>query len=438
MKPRLPSDESLLLIPATLLLCLYPTLAFTLPLTPRDRAALLILALLATLFTATLIYRAAQLGLRRQYPLAPLLGLAFNLTSVFILHRYFPAIDLVLFITLAASGALWGLRAGLILSGVAAAGYTATLLILEPISSLNLLALVVFALHLLFVGGLTGLLATQELKRRAQVEEAGTQNARLAHSLQAVNADLEARVTAAAAELRQAQTLKAELYEMLMHDLKSPLGTMISALHILRDALPQEADVARAALEAALKAGARQTTLLENLLDLQRLRAGALPLNLEPLDIGSLLHALVEQLGPRVDMKTIQVEEHIPPTLPTIHADRLLITRVIANLLDNAYKFTPRHGKITVTAEAGPEALRVTVADTGPGVPGSAREAIFEKYRQIVNGEAGARDGTGLGLAFCKMALQAHEGQISVEASPGAGALFEFTLPLRPNKPDVV
>jgi len=434
MKPRLPSDESLLLIPAALLLSLYPALAFMLPLTPGDRAALLILALLATLFTAFLIYRTAQIGLRRQYPFAPLLGLVFNLASVFILHRYFPAIDLLLFITVAASGALWGLRVGLILSGMAAAGYTATLLILEPLSSLNLLTLVVFALHLLFVGGLTGLLATQESKRRAQVDGANTQNARLAQDLQAANTDLEARMTAAAAELRQAQTLKDELYQMLMHDLKSPLGTMISALHILRDTLPQEADAAHAALEAARKAGERQTTLLENLLDLQRLRAGALPLNPEPLDVGALLHALVVQLGPRADVKTIQVEEHLPPALPIVYADRMLITRVIANLLDNAYKFTPRHGNITVTAEAGPEALRVTVADTGPGVPGSAREAIFEKYRQIVTGEAGARDGTGLGLAFCKMALQAHGGQISVGSSPSAGAQFEFTLPLHPNE----
>ncbi len=434
MKPRLPSDESLLLIPAALLLSLYPTLAFMLPLTPGDRAELLILAFLATLFIAFLIYRSAQIGLRRQYPFAPLLGLVFNLASVFILHPYFPAIDLLLFVTVAASGALWGLRPGLILSGTAAAGYIATLLVLEPLSSLDLLSLVVFALHLLFVGGLTGLLTTQESKRRAQAEEVSTQNARLVQDLQAANTDLEARVTAGAAELRQAQTLKDELYQMLMHDLKSPLGTMISALHILRETLPQEAGTARAALEAAQKAGERQTTLLENLLDLQRLRAGALPLNPEPLDIGALLHALVAQLEPRASVKTIQVEESLPPALPTIYADRMLITRVIANLLDNAYKFTPRHGKITVTAEAGPEALRVTVADTGPGVPGSAREAIFEKYRQIVTGEAGARDGAGLGLAFCKMALQAHGGRISVAASPSAGAQFEFTLPLHPNE----
>src|SRR5574341_1946267 len=86
MEPRLPSDESLLLIPAALLLSLYPTLAFMLPLTPGDRAELLILAFLATLFIAFLIYRSAQIGLRRQYPFAPLLGLVFNLASVFILH----------------------------------------------------------------------------------------------------------------------------------------------------------------------------------------------------------------------------------------------------------------------------------------------------------------------------------------------------------------
>jgi signal transduction histidine kinase len=428
--PRLSSDESLVLIPAAFLLGLYPALAFMLPLAPRDRAALLGLALLAAIFTGYLFYRAARTGLRRQYPWAPSAGLILNLAGVFILHRDFPAIDLLLFVTVATSGALWGLRAGLILCGLAAAGYAAVLFVGAPFSSVNWLALAVFNLLLLFVGGLTGLLATQEQSRRARLEEARAQEARLARDLQAANAALEARVDAAAADLRQAQQLKEELYEMLVHDLKSPLGTMISGLLIVRDTLPRGAEAARAALDAALKAGERQTTLLENLLDLQRLRAGALPLNPEPLDLGALLLSLVEQLGPRVGLKTIQVETHIPPGLPAVHADKTLMTRVIASLLDNAYKFTPRHGKITVTAEAGPEAVRVIVADSGPGVPGSARGAIFEKYRQIVASEAGVRDAAGLGLAFCKMVLQAHHGQISVGASPSAGAQFEFTLPL--------
>jgi signal transduction histidine kinase len=426
MKLRLPSDESLVLIPASLLLFLYPALALLLPLTPGDLAALLVLTLLSVLFTGYLLHRSARIGLRRQYPRAPVIGLGFNCASILLLHRYFPAIDLLLFVTVAASGALWGLRAGLTMSGLAALGYTAIRFALESLSPLDLLALVVFDLNLLLVGGITGLLAAQEQQRRAQ-------NAQLAQDLQAANAELEARVAAAAAELRQAQILKDELYEMIMHDLKSPLGTMISALHILRDTIPEEAQTAHAALAAALKAGARQSALLENLLDLQRLRAGALPLAPEPLDLGPLIHSLVEQIAPRAELKSIQVEERLAPGLPVVHADRLLIARVVANLLDNACKFTPKHGAITVTAEAGPESVRVVVADTGPGIPRPERAAVFEKYRQVITGESGARDGTGLGLAFCKMALEAHGGQIGAGESPAGGAQFEFTLPLHRN-----
>jgi len=430
MKHRLPPDESLVLIPAALLAALQPVLAFVLPLTPRDRTALLTVALLGTIFLGYLIYRATRLGLRRQFPFVPLTGLGFNLAAVFVLHRYFPAIALAFFITVAAAGALWGVRAGLGLGALAAAGYTAALFSLESFSSLNLLSLIVFDLHLIFVGGLTGLLATEEQRRRAQLEAANAQNERLAQELRTANIDLAARVAATAAELRQAQRLKEELYEMIMHDLKSPLGTMLSALQILREALPAEADTAQQALDSALKAGDRQTALLENLLDLQRLRAGALPLNLEPLELGPILHALLEQIQPRADLKALRIEERFAPGLPAVRADRQLIERVIANLLENAYKFTPKNGRITVAAEAGPEILRVSVADTGPGVPDSERQAIFEKFRQIVTGETGARDGAGLGLAFCKMVLQAHGGQISVEPSPSQGAQFEFTLPL--------
>ncbi len=430
MKRRLSLDESLVLIPVVFLLLLGPVLVFALPLTPSDRTALLGVALLGTGFATYLFYRALQTGLRRQYPVAPLVTLALNLAGVFILHRYFPIIDLVLFITIAGSGALWGLRPGLGMAGLAAAGYSAVLFALRPISSLDLLSLLVFDIHLLFVGGVTGLLATQEQQRRAQLEAINTQNLRLAQDLQAINADLEARVAAGADELRQAQLLKEELYEMIMHDLKSPLGTMISALHILRDTPPPETHTAQAAVSAALKAGDRQTMLIENLLDLQRLRAGALPLNLERIDLGPILHSLVEQLAPRADQKSIQIEERFAPALPAVRADRQLIARVVANLLENAYKFTPTNGRITVSAEVGPEVLRVIVADTGPGVPTAERQTIFEKYRQIIAGEAGVRDGAGLGLAFCKMALQAQGGQIAVGGAPGAGAQFEFTLSL--------
>lgn len=438
MQNRFLSNENLLLIPAILLLALGPILLVVLPLTPRDRTALIALALIGAAFLAYVIRRARQVGLRNQYPLTPLLSLGLNLAGIFLLHHYFPAIDLILFVTVAGSGALWGFWNGLWLSLLAAAGYTAVIVSLTPFSHLNLLSLSVFDAQLIFIGGITGLLASHDQRRHMELEAASIRAARLAQELQALNTELEVRVAERTAEVREAQQAREELYEMLMHDLKSPLGTMISALHILREILPLDASAARQALESALKAGARQTVLIENLLDLQRLRAGGWPLQMEALDLAPLLHELVEQLGPRAGMKSIRMEERMAPGLPRVHADKQLLTRVIANLLENAYKFTPTHGQITVAARRETNALRVSVSDTGPGVPGPQRQMIFEKYQQVLSGESSARDGTGLGLTFCKMALQAQGGTISVGVSPSNGAQFEFTLPLHTPEADSV
>ena len=142
------------------------------------------------------------------------------------------------------------------------------------------------------------------------------------------------------------------------------------------------------------------------------------------------MYTLVEQLKPRVHRKSIQLEASFAATLPRVHVDRYLISRVISNLLENAYKFTPPHGRITVAATIQSHALHVTVADTGPGVPSPLRQAIFEKYRQLQVTGTEAQNGAGLGLTFCKMALEAQGGEITVYASPTNGAQFEFILPL--------
>jgi len=427
-------DERFLLIPAISLLLLLAVLAWILPLTARDRAELLLLIILNLGVTTYISYRASKIGLRRQYPSAPLLILSLNLADVYLIHHYFPAIDLLAFITIAGTGVFWGLKPGLSLGIIAALGYSLVLMATEPLSTFTLLTIAVYDLHLIFVGGITGLLATREQRRRAEIEAISAQNASLAQELKAANATLEDRVTASASQLSQEQQQKEELYEMILHDLKSPLGTMLSALQLLREEIPPDDSQARQALNAALNAGVRQTELIENLLDVQRLRAGALPLNLESIDLGPILQTLVEQLKPRIRRKSIQLEASFADTLPTVLADRYLISRVISNLLENAYKFTPPKGHITVTAEVQSGALHVKVADTGPGVPSPLRQVIFEKYRQLNIEGTSPQDGAGLGLTFCKMALQAHGGEITVSPSPSNGAQFEFILSLEHSK----
>lgn len=423
-------EERFLLVPALSLLLLLAVLAWVLPLNGGDRTALLLLISLSLGVTTYISYRASRIGLHRQYPSAPLLILIFNLAEVFILHRYFPAIDLLTFVTVAGTGVFWGLKPGLAIGVTAAAGYTLVLVAIEPSSAQNFLSLAVYDLHLIFVGGVTGLLATREQRRRAEIAIISAQNAQLARELKAANAELEDRVAVSTSQLSREQQQKEELYEMILHDLKSPLGTMLSALQLLREEFPPEAASAHQALNAALNAGVRQTELIENLLDVQRLRADALPLNLESVDLGPILHTLVEQLKPRIQRKAIQLEASFAENLPSVRVDRYLISRVISNLLENAYKFTPPKGKITVATRIHSGVLHVTVADTGPGVPSPLRQVIFEKYRQLQVSGTEAQNGAGLGLTFCKMAVEAQGGEISVYASPSNGAQFEFILPL--------
>jgi signal transduction histidine kinase len=430
MSRRLTLEESLLFVPSILLLLVYAALAFLLPLTPGEQLLFLLFLLAGACTTAWVLYRTVSIGLRRQYPLTPLVVLVFSLLAVLLLHRHFPAVALPLFIVIAGTGAIWGYRRGFLFGGLAAAGYAAAVLILEPFTWPGLLTLTTTALHFLFVGALTGWLASQEQARRAEIETVNRRNVQLAQTLQRVNAALEVQLAARDAEVRKAQRLHEELFEMITHDLKSPLGTMLSALFILREALPPDAQNAHQAVGAALKAGERQMELIEDILDVQRFRAGALPLTEERVEAAALLREIADQFEPRVERKAIQIERRFAAALPAVRADRQILARVVANLLENAYKFTPPRGRITMDAQPRGRHLRVVVADTGPGIPGPQRQDIFQKYFQVTAGDAAARDGVGVGLAFCKLAVQALGGEIGVGTSPGGGAQFEFTIPL--------
>ena len=429
MRYRFTAEQGLVLVAAAVTTLLVFVVSRLLPLTTRDRTILTTSFLLNGVVAVYIAYRAAQIGLRRQYPLAPSLALGLNLVTLFILHPYFPTIDLILFLTAAGTAAMWGFWPGLTFGVITALSHLAVYLAYEPLTLSTILTLTVFDVLLIVIGGLTGLLATQEQRQHAQSEAISAQNVRLAEELRDINASLETRIVEGIAEVQQTQRQNEELYEMITHDLKSPLGTIQSALLIVQDNLAPEATQALQAVEAALRAGDRQLELIENLLDLRRLRAQTLPLNPEPIDLISLLDIEVEQIRPRASRKGLQLEKKFSDNFPPVLADRQLLARVLSNLMENACKFTPPNGAITVVASNTASHLRVSITDTGAGVPEPERQAIFEKYHQVLNGHTSARDGAGVGLAFCKMAVEAMKGWIAVVTAPGGGAQFEVTLP---------
>jgi signal transduction histidine kinase len=387
-----------------------PVLA--LPLPPRDRAAALSLLPLSFLLSVHLLYHAARHSLRRQSPLVPALILIISLGQVSLLRRHFLSIDLLLFTVTAGVGALWGIRPGLFVGVTAAAAHSVASL---ATGAGEAFSAALFALQLLFVGGLVGALSTHAQQCRVQAESLREQGARLA--------------APAAAPPRWRQE---EFYETLTHALKSPLGTMVSGLLILRDLLPPEPPALRQALDAALQAGERQQALIENLRDWQRLREGALSLRFERVELGEIVSPLVESFTPRLERKAISFEMRLGEPLPAVRADRALLGRVLAHLLESLHKFALPHGRLTLSAEAESGRVRVTLSDAGPAALEASRSAVIETYQQVLRGEAEARDGLGLGLAFCQAVLRAHGGQLSLSASPAGDFQFTLALPLAP------
>lgn len=231
----------------------------------------------------------------------------------------------------------------------------------------------------------------------------------------------------------RAEEVREEQLAMVFHDLRSPLGNVISSLEMLAAALPQDESCAdlNMLVDIALRSSRRITHLLSLLLDIRRLEANQ-PLELEPVTLQHLVQEAVDQVRSMAQSRHIDLRVCLPPGLPELNVDHDLIQRVIYNLLDNAIKHTRAYTNVIISAEAPPGAdkVTVTVADNGPGIPPEYQATIFDKYERIKR--EGAPKGMGLGLALCRMAVEAHGGHIWLENTPGGGATFRFTLPIAP------
>jgi signal transduction histidine kinase len=168
--------------------------------------------------------------------------------------------------------------------------------------------------------------------------------------------------------------------------------------------------------------------MIENLLDVERLESGALRLQAQPTDFSGLLKASVDSVRDVAALGELTLDASIPDTLPQMVVDASLLRRVVSNLLLNALKFAPANGYVYLRASASPRNVMVAVIDNGPGVPAADRKRIFEKFQQAGDNPRG---GAGLGLTFCKLAVEAHGGEIWVEDNPSGttGSAFIFHLP---------
>lgn len=233
-------------------------------------------------------------------------------------------------------------------------------------------------------------------------------------------------------EERKLESAREHLTEMIVHDLRSPLTAILGSLTLLDRVMNEhENTVVDQALSVSRRSVEQMLGLVNSLLDIAKLESGDLPLESTRFKVTKLLKEILESYVQEANQVGVILNHHMPATFPYMTADREKIRRVIVNLLDNALKFTPTGGQIQLTLEQDQDHLLLSVQDTGPGIPEEYRERIFERFSQVP-GTISRRRGTGLGLAFAKIAVTAHGGAIWVDAPPEGGSAFHIRVPLQP------
>ncbi len=223
------------------------------------------------------------------------------------------------------------------------------------------------------------------------------------------------------------------LTETLVHDLRSPIGVIKTTLELIQEGVSKSGNnsVTEQSLDIAHRSANRVLALIDSLLDISQLESGSLDIETQPKDIHGIISDAVGELIQQANEDGVILHEGDCNDLPLVQIDENLIRRVLTNLLDNALKFTPEGGMVTViAAKEMDDFVTVRVNDTGPGIPEDYREQVFRRFSQVP-GLRGKRRGSGLGLTFCSLVVEAHQGRIWIE--PGEdqiGATLAFTLPI--------
>jgi signal transduction histidine kinase len=227
--------------------------------------------------------------------------------------------------------------------------------------------------------------------------------------------------------------MQEDMVEMMVHDLRSPLAIIQGGLEVIEQDIHRNPVNQPMPVLAPLKRSTqRMLRLVNDMLEIHRLEEGELLLQTSRVPVRPFLEEIASQYTSLVEEPKISLLIEAPSDLPALLVDVEHTGRVLHNLLDNAIKFTPDAGSITLAARLEPtlngDFVRLTVQDTGAGIPSGAQADIFHKYSQL-EGAPGRRRGSGLGLYYCRLVLEAHGGKIWVESPPGQGASFHLLLP---------
>jgi two-component system, NtrC family, sensor histidine kinase KinB len=232
-------------------------------------------------------------------------------------------------------------------------------------------------------------------------------------------------------ERKNLDRLRDDLTSMIYHDLRSPLANVISSLDVLDTMLADSPDrTARSLVAIATRSTERIQRLTSSLLDINRLELGQTVGMRQPAGVEALIAEALEIVQAIAENKNQAIVVSIPPHLPSVLVDDDMVRRILTNLLENAIKYSPSASQIAVGGDLDGDWVHLWIQDNGPGIPASEHERIFDKFSRLEDNNLSK--GFGLGLTYCRLAVQAHGGRIWVESEPGKGSRFTFTLPVAP------
>ncbi len=266
-----------------------------------------------------------------------------------------------------------------------------------------------------------------QLERRQLVESSADQIGlaieRMQLTIQAQQAQMEV----------ETERLRSDLLSSVSHDLRTPLAAITGATStLLERGLSLDSQTHHELSQVAYEEAQRLNRLVGNLLDMTRLESGGLKVEKEWQTLEEVVGVALRQIGKQY--RDHPITAHLPPDLPFIPMDSVLIEQVLLNLLENAMKYTPPGTSIEISATYSDESVTVQVADRGPGIPLGDEQKIFDKFYRASPNVAG---GVGLGLTISKGIIEAHGGKIWAKNRPDGGAVFSFTLPLEGKQPEL-
>jgi signal transduction histidine kinase/CheY-like chemotaxis protein len=237
----------------------------------------------------------------------------------------------------------------------------------------------------------------------------------------------------ARAEAETANRLKDEFLATVSHELRTPLNAIIGWSHMIRSSSLDEATVSRA-METIERNARSQAQLVEDILDVSRVITGKLQLNIEPVDMASVINAAIDSVLLAADSKSIQLEVTLDPSARRVSGDSSRLQQIVWNLLSNAIKFTPTGGRVEVRLERADASAQISVSDTGCGINSKFIPFIFDRFRQADGSSTRRHGGLGLGLSIVRHLVELHGGTVSADSrGEGFGSTFTIKLPLAPS-----